>query len=76
MKIVVSCWQQGWQQIVQARCRPAAITQRRAPSQKKDAAAATIDIFVEEFLLEGSEIVGVDRADDDAGIAEQIFRAA
>ncbi len=45
------------------------------PPQEENAAAASIDILAQQFLLQRREVVGRNRADDDAGVAEEIFGA-
>ena len=56
-----------------AGCGPASIAQRRAAAEEEDAAAAAIDIFAQEFLLQGREVIGINGADDDARVGEQIL---
>ncbi len=75
MKVVAARGQKCGQKFVQSRSGPAAIAQRGAPAEEENAAAAPIDIFAQEFLLQGREVIGVNRADDDAGVSKQVFGA-
>ena len=54
MEVVIAGRKKSGQQIVQAGCGPAAVAERLAAAEEENAAAATIDILAQQFLLQAA----------------------
>ncbi len=63
------------QQIHQARASPSSIAKRKASPQEKQSTAAAVNKLAQQFLLQWGKVSSFHRAQDDALVGEEIFRA-
>ncbi len=65
--------QRDWQQVGEARVRPASIAKRSAAPEKQQSPAAAVHELLDQFFLRRREVVRLDRTDDDRLVGKQFL---